>query len=229
MENFKTAIIIAAFNEEKVIKNVLENLKKIRPNDAIIVVDDSSTDNTYNVASEVKGIYLLKHIINLGQGAALQTGIEMAKKIGAHYVVTFDADGQHDPNDIERFIKVIKDENLDIVLGSRFLDIKNDIPLIKKLFLKFTTIFTRIVNGISLTDTHNGFRVINIKKFPNFKITQNRMEHASEIYDIIKQNNLQYKELPCHIYYTDYSKNKGQSLVNSINILIEYFLQRIIK
>ena len=144
-------------------------------------------------------------------------------------MVTFDADGQHDAEDINYFIKVIKQEDLDIVLGSRFLDIKNKIPLIKRVILKLSIIFTRIVNGIKVTDTHNGFRVINIKKFPKFKITQNRMEHASEIYDIIKENSLKYKELPCHIYYTEYSISKGQSITNSINIIIEYILQRLIK
>lgn len=228
-KNYNTAIIIAAFNEEKVIKEVLENLKRVRPKDAIVVVDDCSDDNTYEVIKSVKNIFLLRHIINLGQGAALQTGIEFAKKLGVTYVVTFDADGQHDPNDIERFIKVMEEEDLDIAMGSRFLEIKNEIPYMKKIILKLSTIFTRIVNGINVTDTHNGFRVINIKKFPKFKITQNRMEHASEIYDIIKQNNLKYKELPCHIYYTEYSISKGQSITNSINIVIEYIVQRLIK
>ncbi len=229
MKKYETAVVIAAYNEEKVIKDVLENLKKIRPDDAIIVVDDASTDKTYEIVKSVKGIFLMKHLINLGQGAALQTGIEMAKKLDVTYIVTFDADGQHDANDIEKFLNVMKQEDLDIVLGSRFLDIKNEIPKMKKFVLKLSTIFTRIVNGIEVTDTHNGFRVINIKKCPNFKITQNRMEHASEIYDIIKENNLKYKELPCHIYYTEYSISKGQSLTNSINIVIEYILQRLIK
>jgi glycosyltransferase involved in cell wall biosynthesis len=229
MANYEIAIVIAAYNEVEVIKNVLQNLKNKRPDDAIIVVDDASTDNTYEVVKEVKDVFLMKHIINLGQGAALQTGIEMAKKLGVTYVVTFDADGQHDADDIEPFIKVMKEEDLDIVMGSRFLDIKNKIPLQKQIILKLSTIFTRIVNGIKVTDTHNGFRVINIKKFPNFKITQNRMEHASEIYDIIKENNLKYKELPCHIYYTQYSMEKGQSITNSVNIVIEYILQRLIK
>ena len=229
MKKSEIAIVIAAYNEGEVISDVLEKLKKKRPNDIIIVVDDGSGDNTYEASCRVKGIYVLKHIINLGQGAALQTGIEMAKKLDATFVVTFDADGQHDANDIDPFIKVMKEENLDIVMGSRFLNIKNDIPLMKIIFLKLSTIFTRIVSGIQLTDTHNGFRVINIRKNPNFKITQNRMEHASEIYDIIKSNNMKYKELPCHIYYTDYSKGKGQSLTNSINIIIEYLLQRLIK
>ena len=229
MNNYKVAIVIPAYNEGKVIASVLKNLKKKRPHDAIIVVDDGSSDNTYNEIKKIKGIFLLKHIINLGQGAALQTGIEFAKKLGVTYVVTFDADGQHDPDDIERFIKVMEDEDLDIALGSRFLDIKNKIPPLKYITLKLSIIFTRLVNRIDVTDTHNGFRVINIKKCPFFKITQNRMEHASEIYDIIKKYKLKYKELPCHIYYTDYSISKGQSITNAINILLEYFLQRLIK
>ena len=228
-EQFEIAIVIAAYNEEKVIAEVLNALKLKRPNDAIIVVDDGSSDNTYEVVKSVKNIFLLKHIINLGQGAALQTGIEMSKKLGVTYVVTFDADGQHDADDIERFIKVMKKEDLDIVMGSRFLNCKSNVPLFKKFILKLSTIFTWMVSGIKLTDSHNGFRVINIAKNPNFKITQNRMEHASEIIDIIRHLNMKYRELPCHIYYTDYSKSKGQSIFNSINILIEYFTQRLIK
>ena len=163
MAKFETAVVIAAFNEEKVIKDVLENLKKVRPNDAIVVVDDCSTDNTFNIVKSVNNVFLLKHIINLGQGAALQTGIEFSKNLGVTYVVTFDADGQHDANDIDLFLNVMKEENLDIALGSRFLDIKNKIPTMKKFVLKLSTVFTRIVSGIQLTDTHNGFRVINIK------------------------------------------------------------------
>jgi glycosyltransferase involved in cell wall biosynthesis len=229
MKSSKVAIVIAAYNEEKVIKNVLEKLRGKRPEDIIIVVDDGSIDKTYEEACEVKGLYVLKHVINLGQGAALQTGIEMAKKLNVTYVVTFDADGQHDADDIDSFINVMEEEDLDIAMGSRFLSYKSNVPAFKKFVLKLSTLFTWIVSGIKLTDSHNGFRVINIAKNPNFKITQNRMEHASEIIDIIKSLDMKYKELPCHIYYTDYSKAKGQSVVNSINILIEYFTQRIIK
>ena len=229
MNEYEAAIIIPAYNEEKVIRKVLESLKAKYPDYAIIVVDDGSNDNTYKEVSKVKDIFLLRHIINLGQGAALQTGIEMAKMLNVTYIVTFDADGQHDLNDIEVFLREIKEKDYDIILGSRFLNLETKIPLIKKIVLKAGVIFTRFVNGVKVTDTHNGFRVINLKKVPDFELRQNRMGHATEIYDIIKKKKLKYKEMSCSIYYTEYSRQKGQRISNIINILFDYFFQRLSK
>ena len=228
MMHKEVAIIIPAYNEEQSIENVLTQLKDVRPSDAIIVIDDGSKDDTYRKAASVPGVLVARHYINLGQGAALQTGIEVARCLHARYVVTFDADGQHDPNDITFFLEVMKREGLDIALGSRFLGSTNA-STSRKLILKLAALFTWGVSGIRLTDAHNGFRVIHISKFPEFEITQNGMAHASEIIDIIKHLNMKYKELPCHIHYTDYSRAKGQSALNSINILIDYILGRIIK
>jgi len=227
MRHPEVAIVIAAYNEEGVIQEVLTNLRQERPDDLIIVVDDGSKDNTYRAAASVEGVIVARHYVNLGQGAALQTGIEIARCLHAEYLVTFDADGQHDPADIGYFLEVMKKENLDIALGSRFLG-ETNAPLLKRVVLKLSTIFTWLVSRILLTDSHNGFRVIHIAKFPQFEIRQNRMAHASEIIDIIRQLKMRYKELPCHIRYTDYSKAKGQSISNSINIVLDYFIERFI-
>ncbi|NPA45251.1 MAG: glycosyltransferase family 2 protein [Chlorobi bacterium] len=215
------------YNEGKVIKNVLKELISKVPYD-IIVVDDCSTDDSYQQAC-VKGVYLIKHIVNLGQGAALQTGIEFARKLGKKYVVTFDADGQHSVEDIEPFLNVLRENKADIVLGSRFLGKAENMPEYKKHVLQLSRYFTYATTGMWFTDSHNGFRAINIKDFPNFNISQNRMAHASEIIDLIKKNKMRYVEMPCTIKYTDYSKQKGQSVLNSINIIFEYASGRLIQ
>lgn len=227
-KQFETAIIIPLYNEEKVIKNILLELKKLYPEYAIIVIDDCSKDNSYNNAC-IDGVFLLKHIINLGQGAALQTGIEYARELGCKYAITFDSDGQHNPQDIKPFIEELKKERYDIILGSRFIGSTENMPTSKKYLLKASRFFTWMTTGIWLTDSHNGFRAINIKKFPNFEITQNRMAHASEIINIIKTLNMRYKEMPCHIRYTDYSLKKGQSVWNSINIVLDFFVGSLMK
>ncbi|NPA03340.1 MAG: glycosyltransferase family 2 protein [Epsilonproteobacteria bacterium] len=228
MKRSDIAIVIPLYNEEKVIRQTLLDLQKERPNDVIIVVDDGSTDNSFEQAC-VKGVRLLRHIVNLGQGAALQTGIECAKRLGCKYVVTFDADGQHCPKDIEKFVEVLKKDEADIVLCSRFLGKAENIPTFRKYFLKTASLVEKLLTGISLTDVHNGFRAINIQKFPNFTITQNRMSHASEIIDLIKRLKMRYVEMPCTIRYSEYSLSKGQSLMNSINILFEFILGKAIK
>ncbi len=224
----KTAIVIPLYNEERVIEDILLELKDKYPKCSIIVVDDSSTDNSYKKAC-IKDIYLLKHSVNLGQGAALQTGIEYAKELGCSYVVTFDSDGQHNPDDIEPFVKRVDKGDVDIVLGSRFLGTTENMPTRKKYLLKLSRFFTWLTTGIWLTDSHNGFRAINIEKFPNFEITQNRMAHASEIISIIKNLKMRYIEMPCHIRYTDYTLQKGQSMWNSINIILDYFIGSLTK
>ncbi|MDX1807961.1 MAG: glycosyltransferase family 2 protein [Sulfurospirillaceae bacterium] len=228
MHTFETAIVIPLYNEESVIKNVLMEINQEYPDYKIVVVDDCSTDKSYQNASS-QNIYLLKHSANLGQGAALQTGIEFAKEKGFQYVVTFDSDGQHDPKNIGPFVDALKNNKADIVLGSRFLGQTENMPTKKKYLLKASRFFTWATTGILLTDSHNGLRAINIGKFPNFEITQNRMAHASEIISIIKTLKMNYIEMPCKIRYTSYTLQKGQSMWNSINIILDYLIGSIMK
>ncbi len=228
MRSSDIGIVIPLYNEESVIKQTLTDLKTKRPQDNIIVVDDGSTDRSYYEAC-VPGVHLLRHVINLGQGAALQTGIDYAKKLGCKYIVTFDSDGQHCADDIEPFVEILRRDEADIVLCSRFLGEAQNIPPMKKHFLKLAAMAERLMTGIHLTDAHNGFRAINVAKYPNFVITQNRMSHASEIIDLIKRLKMRYKEMPCTIKYSQYSIDKGQSMMNSINIVLEFFLGKVIK
>ena len=220
----KVFVLIPAFNEESSISKVVKDLKKNGYNN-ILVVDDGSSDNTTAVA-EKAGAEVLTHIINRGQGAALQTGMSYLKD-KASVVVHFDADGQHDPKQIPRFLKEIK--NYDVVLGSRFLDKTTKMPLSKKILLKGAVWVSWAMTGLKLSDTHNGFRALNNKALRKIKLKQDDMGHATEILDEIKINKLKYKEVPVTIKYTSYSMSKGQSVFNSLKILYHNFHHKFIK
>lgn len=214
-------VIIPAYNEEYVISDVIENLRKIQPHYQIVIIDDGSVDNTYQIASKLP-VHVLRHPVNLGQGAALATGVQYALMQDASLIIHFDADGQMRPEEIPLFVKEIDENHIDVVLGSRFLGIKSkEMTQIKKFILKCATIFTRLTTGLKITDTHNGFRAFSAKAARSINITQNKMAHASEILSEISKHKLTYKEVPVTIRYTDYSKSKGQSIFNSINILFE--------
>jgi glycosyltransferase involved in cell wall biosynthesis len=156
------------------------------------------------------GAIVLEHLINRGQGAALKTGITYALRQGAEAVVTFDADGQHDPNEIAALLEPLEKNEVDIVLGSRFIKSGSNVPPLRRMALKAGILFTRVMSRINVTDTHNGFRAMNRVAAEKIKIVQDRMAHASEILDEIVYHKLRYKEVPVTITYSYYSKEKGQ-------------------
>lgn len=211
--------IIPAFNEEDIIYDVVKPI--INEGYSVTVVDDCSSDNTAKLA-ENAGAIIIKHPINLGQGASLQTGIEYALTMSAKFIVTFDSDGQHRLEDAEKMIFEILKNNYDIILGSRFLKIKpKNIPISRKILLKAALVFTRLTTGMKITDVHNGLRVFSRDVAKSISIKQNRMAHASEILHQLK--NFKYKESPVEIKYTQYSLAKGQKSLNSLNILKDIF------
>ena len=216
MNKSQTYITIPLYNDSKMILKVIKSLKDKGYNN-IVVVDDGSKDNGYDVVKKNTDVIVTKHIINRGQGAALQTAMEIAIEKGAKYIVHFDSDGQHDVKDIDHMLNTLIEGKYDIVLGSRFLQ-KNDIPLKKRILLKGGIIFTYILSQIWLTDVHNGLRVMTAETAKKLNLQHDRMEHASEILDKIKVLNLKYTEVPVTIHYTKYSMSKGQSISNSINI-----------
>lgn len=224
VKEIEKIIIIAAYNEEKKIASVVNEVSKYV--DLIIIVDDGSNDKTANVVKNKKAV-VLKHCINLGQGAALQTGFEYSKKFNPKVVITYDADGQFEAKEIPKIIKPILDRETDVVLGSRFLGKTVNMSLIRKYILKLGILFTLIFSEIKLTDTHNGFRALSNKALNLVEITQNRMAHASEIIDEIKRNNLSYLEVPVTVKYDDYSKQKGQKSLNSVKILLELIMRKL--
>lgn len=210
-------IVVPAYNQEKTIVSVINSLREEGYNN-IIVIDDGSSDNTYNLALKEK-VFTLIHKLNLGQGAALQTGFEFALKQKAKVIVTFDSDGQHKAKDIDKIVTPIF-EGYDVSLGTRFDPNSEAInmPFSRKVILKGGLLFTKIVSRIDVTDTHNGFRAFSNNALKKIKITFNRMEHASEILDLITKYKLKYKEVPVVIEYSQESLKAGQSSLNAINI-----------
>ena len=165
---------------------------------------------------------MVHHPINLGQGAALQTAIEFAlSHEDAQYLVTFDADGQHRVADAVAMVRRARDEDLAIVFGSRFLDDRTRPGALKKLVLKTAVWVTNMTTGTRLTDAHNGLRVIRRDAAQRVHLKQDRMAHATEIVLQLGRSGLPWAEQPVELLYTDYSKSKGQSLLNSVNILVD--------
>jgi len=175
-------IVIPAYNEATTIRQVIRELIEFFPH--VVVVDDGSSDDTFLEALS-SGATLLQHVINLGQGAALQTGIEYSLRAGACVIVTFDADGQHCSDDVSKLVKPIFRGQAEIVLGSRFLGRAENIPPLRWFLLKGAILFTRLASGVSLTDVHNGLRAFSRKAAKNLDIKINRMAHASELIDQI--------------------------------------------
>ncbi|HRX85769.1 MAG TPA: glycosyltransferase family 2 protein [Phycisphaerae bacterium] len=217
-------VVIPAYNESARVGDVIRDVRRLYPN--VVAVDDGSRDDTAAQALRA-GAAVLVHAVNRGQGAALQTGMTYALQHGAEYIVTFDSDGQHQVADIAALIEPIIQGRWDISLGSRFLGKVENITPGRKLLLRAGVVFTRVVSQVKITDTHNGLRAFSRRAAERIEITLDRMAHASEIIDEIRETQLPYGEVPVHIRYTDYSRAKGQSSLGAIKILIHYFLKRL--
>jgi len=217
--------VIPCYNEGEVLRETLEKLIALDVC-GIIVVDDGSDTPVYPLIQDLP-VHCLRHCINLGQGASLQTGMEYAKRLGAEAVVHFDADGQHRPEDVQRFLEAL--QGCDIVLGSRFLrsEDKKAVPFGKRMLLRVARIVNFIFTGLWLSDAHNGFRALGRKALDCIDLTENRMAHATEIMSQIRKGRLVVKELPVSIDYTAYSKAKGQRWYNSLNILLDLIISKI--
>lgn len=215
MDEKNAWVVIAAYNEGRAIRKVVEGVRAVLSN--VVVVDDCSKDDTSQEAL-AGGAVVLRHVINRGQGAALQTGTDYAVGMGASAVIHFDADGQHQPGDIQSFLKALTPE-VDVILGSRFLSLKSNVPTLRRLVLKGGILFTWLFSGIKLTDTHNGFRAFSRRAALAIRIRENRMAHASEILHELYRLKLAWKEIPVTILYTDYSKSRGQSSLNAFSIV----------
>jgi glycosyltransferase involved in cell wall biosynthesis len=221
-------VVIAAFNETQAIAAAIQNVARFVPVGCIIVVDDASSDATAEAARS-QNVHLLRHLINRGQGAALATGIEYALTRGARIIVTFDADGQHNADDIPNMVKPLIDGDCDVVLGSRFLTGNPPtMPPFRKLILQVGTIITRIISNIRVTDTHNGFRAFSSNAAKTIHIRQDRMAHASEILEQISRHRLRFVERHVNIRYSDYSMSKGQRNRDALKILARVILDKVI-
>jgi glycosyltransferase involved in cell wall biosynthesis len=213
-------VVIAAFNEAKVIREVVTEV--VKGGWPVVIVDDGSSDATATEA-KVPGAIVLVHRINLGQGAALQTGIDYALRRGATEIVTFDADGQHDAADIPLLVAALAD--YDIALGSRFLGRVEGASERRMAMLRTATKVSNRMSGMELTDSHCGLRAFRASAAPALRISQNRMAHASELLRKIKTSGLRLVEVPVTIKYTEHSKSKGQGGIQAVRILFDYFFR----
>lgn len=227
MANADVWVVMPLHNEQSVIAHVVRSARAVLPN--LVCVDDGSRDDSAAIA-EAAGAVVVRHPVNLGQGAALQTGFDFAlSDPGMRYVVTFDADGQHRVDDAEAMLHRIRRGDVHAVFGSRFLDRPDRASTagaLKKLVLRSAVAYTNLTTGVRLTDAHNGLRVLERRVVEGISITQHRMAHASEIVSQIGRLRLGgdpvvVVEEPVSIVYSDYSRAKGQSLWNSVNILAE--------
>lgn len=216
-------IVIAAYNEEKKIGSVLRELKKSYKN--IIVVDDGSKDNTYDVSLKEK-VTVLRHVINRGQGAALKTGIDYALRKDADIIVTFDADGQFLASEISKIMRPVEKREADVSLGSRFLGKTINMPFLKKVVLKLGVFVVFLLYGIRVTDSQCGFRALSKNAAKKIRITSNGMEHAGEIFWEIIRNDISYKEVPITVIYDEYSLKKGQPWTRSLKLGIKMLIRR---
>jgi glycosyltransferase involved in cell wall biosynthesis len=220
-----TAVVMPVYNEATVVRGVIEQL--LAHGLTVVAVDDGSSDGS---AAEIDatGALRVSHPINLGQGGALQTGFEAAVRFtDAKYVATFDADGQHQVADLLGMIAKAEKGGYDVVLGSRFLDSKTEMSSLRKFILKTATRVLNRRSSVKLTDAHNGLRLVTRDVAAAIKLAHNGMAHASELEHTLTRPSYRVTEFPVHVLYTEYSRSKGQPLLNSVNILADVMSHRV--
>ncbi|OBK20957.1 glycosyl transferase [Mycobacterium asiaticum] len=217
-------IVVPNFNEGPVIGEVIAELRSVFDN--VVCVDDGSSDGSGEIARKA-GAHLVRHPINLGQGAAIQTGVEYARRQpGAEVFATFDADGQHRVKDVAAMVERLAVGDVDVVIGTRFgQESASRPPLLKRIVLQTAARLSRRGRRLGLTDTNNGLRVFNKTVADGMNITMSGMSHATEIVMMIAENHWRVAEVPVEVLYTEYSKSKGQPLLNGVNIIFDGFLR----
>ncbi len=218
-----TWVVIPVYNEAEVVATVVEAVRQAFPH--VVCVDDASTDASAEAAARA-GATVVRHPVNLGQGAALQTGLRYAlTDPSMRYAVTFDADGQHRVVDAAAMVARLRAGEADVVIGSRFLDSRTRMSPVKRAVLRAGVAYSNATTGVRMTDAHNGLRAMTREVAGGLRITQNRMAHASEIVEQIGARGWRWAEHPVEILYTHYSRRKGQSVWNSVNILTDLFFR----
>ena len=230
----KIIFLIRSYNEWQHLLDTIDIIKN-EWFEKILIVDDGSTDGTYDNLVDRKDIYYLRHLINRWAWAALQTWFEFIKRfkdnLKVDYVVIFDPDWQHDIKDIYKFIeKFENNKDLDIVLWSRFVNnTYYNMPWHRKIILFLWKIFTLLVSNVNVTDPHNWYKMFKVNAIEKINLTLDWFEYASELIDQIVSNNLSYTEVPVNIKYTSYSLSKGQKSFNAINIWVKFLWNKFFK
>jgi glycosyltransferase involved in cell wall biosynthesis len=218
------AVIVPMYNEAEVVGDVVTDLRTAFP--LVICVDDGSTDGSAACA-RAAGATVLVHRVNLGQGGALQTGLDFVReRTDVAHAVTFDADGQHRLCDAVAMVEHARASGVDVVLGARKSSPGQ--PLSRRLLLSLALRYSRANSGLDLTDTHNGLRVLSRRAVETIRLRQTGMAHASELETIIATRDLTWTEFPVVVNYSDYSKAKGQSNVNAFNIVYDLTVAKLI-
>jgi UDP-N-acetylglucosamine---dolichyl-phosphate N-acetylglucosaminyltransferase len=219
----KIFVVVPAYNEEKTIAKVILELMDM--GFEIVVVDDGSKDNTYsivnNIIKERKRGILCRHLLNRGLGGALKTGIEAALIEDPDVIVTFDADGQHDPHDILNVSKPIIADEADVVVGKRNFE---DMPLSKKFGNNVMNLITLLFYGINVGDSQSGLRAFSRKAAEEIVINARDYGVSSEIVGEVKKQDLRLKEVPIKTIYTDYSMTKGTNTGEGLKILLKLIM-----
>jgi len=208
-------VCIPAYNAEKKIGDVVK--KSLEYVDEVIVCDDGSTDNTAKIASE-SGAIVLNHKKNQGYGAALITMFEHARKEDTDVMITLDGDGQHDPEEIPLFLKSLEEKNVDVVIGSRFLNNKKTPPAYRKAGIKIITSAVKIGNKLKITDAQSGYRAYSKKAIEEIHLTETGMAASTEILHKISNKGLTILEVPINISYEG-KTSKHNSLSHGISVL----------
>lgn len=221
--NMKIIAVIPAYNEAQKIGGVVRATLPFVSE--VIVVDDGSHDASGEVATAA-GALVLRHIVNRGLGATLGTGFCAALARDAECIVTLDADGQHDPHEIERVTSPIRRGLADVVLGSRLLD-STGMPLHRILANHAGNFVTLLLFGIFVTDSQSGFRAFSRTAARMIEIRSNRMEVSSEIVAEIRRKGLRLAEVPIRAIYTDYSLAKGNSFWVGLKTVYKLLLRRL--
>lgn len=227
-------VVIPAYNEETTVGEVVRRVHSSQPawadrftvhRHSVLVVDDGSSDSTAQVAKDA-GAMVFRHPINRGLGAALSTGIEGALRLGADIVVTLDADGQHDPEEILQVIQPILDGKAEVVIGSRFVRTTGQqdnritaVPLSRRLANWCGNFFTWLLFGIWVSDSQSGFRAFSADAASRLQLRTSTMEVSSEIIREIVRLKLKMTEVPITVTYTPYSLSKGQGFVRGLETL----------
>jgi polyprenyl-phospho-N-acetylgalactosaminyl synthase len=222
--NHDVWVVIPVFNEARVIAAVVEHVRQTFPN--VVCVDDGSRDHSADEIAKT-GAHLVRHPVNMGQGASLQTGLSYAlAREGGRFFITFDADGQHRVEDAQTMLRIAREGQADVVLGSRFLEQAPHIPWVKRVILRTVVAMSPTARRLRLTDAHNGLRVLTRPIAEQLRITMNGMAHASEIVTFLARSRARVIEVPVTILYTDYSMAKGQSVINGVNILFDLSIRQ---
>lgn len=215
-------VVIPAKDEDNYISSLIEQIQTLGYRN-IIVVNDQSTDRTAQLAEAHDDVIVLDHVINLGAGASTQTGIAYAVGKNADIIVTIDADLQHNPQDISKLISHMVDHGADLVIGSRFIQPKNEIPKSRIFYNKVGNIVSYFLTGVNLTDSQSGLKAISQKLSRKLDLNYDGFEFCMEIIKQAHMNSAKIDEIPVDVRYTDATTKKGQNFRSGLNMIARLF------